>query len=83
MTVIPERKDYKNCVPSLAEKFCAEVEKRNICKRISLTKADEKSHFDRYGFSYKNKKVSVVYDTKANMLSITAPEEISTKLFDL
>ncbi len=83
MTVIPERKDYKNCVPSLAEKFCAEVEKRNICKRISITKADEKSHFDRYGFSCKNKKVSVVYDTKANILSVTAPEEVSIKLFDL
>ena len=83
MTTIPERKEYKNCTQTLAEIFCAEIEKRKICKKVSTTKANEKSHFDRYGFVFNNKKVSVVYDLKASMLSVTAPEEVASKLSTL
>lgn len=80
MTVIPEKKEYKACTPELTARFCEELEARKLCNRISVTRADEKSHFDRYGYAYNNKKVSVVYDVKARMLSVTAPDEIAPRL---
>lgn len=83
MTVIPEKKEYKNCTPELSARFCEEIEARKLCRRVSVTKADEKSHFDRYGFAFNNKKVSAVFDVKARILSVTAPDEIVGKLDEL
>ncbi len=81
MGVIPDKSEYKNCSSETASAFVGEVISRGVCRRISFSAANEKSHFDRYGLvSGSNKKVSVVYDTKAKMLSVTAPDDLSSTL---
>jgi hypothetical protein len=80
MGVIPERIEYKNCSRERATAFAELIANRNVAKRVTFTAASEKSHFDRYGFVSKGRKVSVVYDVKAKMLSVTAGEEVSAQL---
>ncbi len=80
MGVIPERVEYKNCSRERATAFAELIASRNVAKRVTFTAASEKSHFDRYGFVSNGRKVSVVYDLKAKMLSVTAGEDISAQL---
>ena len=40
MTTIPERKEYKNCTQTLAEIFCAEIEKSDIPVQKGVFGAD-------------------------------------------
>lgn len=86
MGVIPDKIEYKNCFQETASAFVEEAISRGICRRVSFSAANEKSHFDRYGLvAGSNKKVSVVFDTKAKMLSVTAPDDLSAtlrKIFD-
>lgn len=81
--VIPEKTDYKNCPKELFASFTAAIEARGICQKVAYKAADEKSHFDRYGFIYNNRKVSVVYDNKAHMLSVTAFDDVMPILNDM
>ena len=71
MGVIPERKEYKNFT---YERYLTLSDKASQLgfKKVTHTPHSEKSHFDKTGFLYENKKVVVVYDVKANMLTITA-----------
>ncbi len=80
MGVIPERKDYKNCSKEQFTRFIEELDRSGICNRVAYTPAAEKSHFDRYGYACDNKRISVVYDNKANMLSLTAMEDTMVRL---
>lgn len=80
MGVIPERKDYKNVSPETFSKFVAGVENNKVCEKISHVAPSDKSHFDRYGFASGNKRVSIVYDVKARMLSVTAFEDVMPRL---
>ena len=80
MGVIPERKDYKNVSPETCRKFVNSVEQNKICEKVSHVAPSDKSHFDRYGFACGNKRVSIVYDVKARMLSVTAFDDVMPRL---
>lgn len=83
MGVIPERIEYKNFSKDLFVCFAEELSKRKICEKVAFTASNEKSHFDRYGFVRDNKKISVVYDNKARMMSVTASDDIMPVLSNL
>ena len=80
MGVIPERKDYKNVSPETFANFVTGVEENKVCERVSHVAPSDKSHFDRYGFAHGNKRVSIVYDIKARMLSVTAFDDVMPRL---
>ncbi len=82
MGVIPERKEYKNFT---FERYLTLSEKASQLgfKKVTHTPHSEKSHFDKTGFLYDNKKVVLVYDVKANMLTVTAQENAIKKLSTL
>ena len=67
MGVIPERKEYKNFT---YERYISLSEKSLQLgfKKVTHTPYSEKSHFDKTGLIYDNKKVVLVYDVKAKML---------------
>ena len=82
MGVIPERKEYKNFT---YERYLTLSEKAIQLgfKKVTHTPHSEKSHFDKTGLLYDNKKVVLVYDVKANMLTVTAQEKAIKKLTTL
>lgn len=85
MGVIPEKTEYKNVSRERATRFAESITQKGLCKRVTFTAASDKSHLDRYGFVCANKKVSVVYDLKARLLSVSAYDDIAPalkKLFD-
>ena len=73
MSVIPEKKDYKNVGKSAIE-FPPQLAKHGY-ELVSHVSPTEKSHFDRFGLVKNGKRVIIVYDVKAAMLSITAFDE--------
>ncbi len=82
MGVIPERKEYKNFT---YERYLTLSEQATNLgfKKVTHTPHSEKSHFDKTGLLYDNKKVVLVYDVKANMLTVTAQEKAIKKLSTL
>lgn len=80
MGVIPEKFEYKNCSRERATRFTDLIVEKGACKRVTFTPASDKSHLDRYGFVCNNRKVSIVYDLKANLLSVTACDDIMPSL---
>ena len=80
MVVIPERQDFKNVSPEAFNSFVKRVESDKLCEKVSHVSPSDKSHFDRYGFASNGKRVSVVYDVKARMLSLTAFDDVMPKL---
>ena len=80
MGVIPEKTEFKNCSKELSTRFAEALSARKICERVAFVAASDKSHFDRYGFVKDNKKISVVYDNKARILSVTAFDELMPEL---
>lgn len=80
MGVIPEKTDYKNCSKEFSTRFAEALSTRKICDRVAFVAASDKSHFDRYGFVKDNKKISVVYDNKARILSVTAFDELMPEI---
>ncbi|MBQ7224053.1 MAG: type II toxin-antitoxin system RnlA family toxin [Clostridia bacterium] len=83
MGVIPEKNEYRNCPPERVKQFCDAISAQKLCEKVTFTPADERSHFDRYGFIKNGKKVIVVYDVKAKILSVTAFDDIAPALFSL
>ena len=73
MSVIPEKKDYKNVGKSAIE-FPPQLAKHGY-ELVSHVSPTEKSHFDRFGLVKNGKRVIIVYDVKAAMLSIAAFDE--------
>lgn len=74
MSVIPDKKDYKNVDKSTAVAFPDLLVKNGYALAMH-TAPTEKSHFDRYGLVKNNKRIVLVYDVKASILSITAADE--------
>ena len=74
MSVIPDKKDYKNVDKNTAVAFPEKLVKNGYVLAMH-TAPTEKSHFDRYGLVKNNKRVVLVYDIKASILSITAADE--------
>lgn len=82
MGVIPERQDFKNVSPGAFNTFVKRVESDKLCEKVSHVSPSDKSHFDRYGFASNGKRVSVVYDVKARMLSLTAFDDVMPRLIE-
>ena len=72
---INEQKSFKDCSTAQVGKFISLLHGSESYKRVSYYPVDEKSHFERFGYVCGDDKISVVYDTKANILSITARAE--------
>lgn len=71
MSVIPDKKDYKNVDKDIVSDFTARLAHCGY-ELISHVLPNEKSHFDRYGLVKNAKRTVIVYDVKAAMLSVTA-----------
>ena len=74
MGIIPERKEYKNFTYEQYSLFTQKVQSLGYTK-VTHTPHSSKSHLDRYGYLDKGNKVAVVYDLKAKMLTLTAPDK--------
>lgn len=74
MGVIPDKLEFKNCSLQRADNFIALLIERKFIK-VTHNPVNDTCHFDRYGFAFDGKRVSVVYDTKARMLSVAACED--------
>lgn len=74
MSVIPDRKDYKNVERAVVTRFVEQLVRKGYAS-VSHVDSDERSHFERFGLVKEAKRVTVVYDVKAKMVSITAFEE--------
>ena len=68
-------KSYKDCDTAAVGKFISLLHGSGNYKRVSYYPVDEKSHFERFGYVCGEDKISVVYDTKAKILSLTAKDE--------
>ena len=80
MSAIPDKIEYRDCPSEKADAFVAAVEKNGLATRVSFSAANDKSHFDRYGFDCSGKRLGVVYDRKAKILSVTAPDDVSDRI---
>ncbi|MFR6641640.1 MAG: hypothetical protein ACLUSP_10245 [Christensenellales bacterium] len=80
MSAIPDKIEYRDCSPEKAESFVAALEKSGIAVRVSFSAASDVSHFDRYGFDCAGRRLGVVYDRKAKILSVTAPDDVSERI---
>ena len=80
MSAIPDKIEYRDCSPEKAESFVAALEKGGIAVRVSFSAASDVSHFDRYGFDCAGRRLGVVYDRKAKILSVTAPDDVSERI---
>lgn len=80
MSAIPDKIEYRDCSPEKAESFVAALEKSGIAVRVSFSAASDVSHFDRYGFDCAGRRLGVVYDRKAKILSVTAPDDVSERV---
>lgn len=68
-------KSFKDCDTAAVGRFISLLHESGNYKRVSYYPVDEKSHFERFGYINGDDKVSIVYDTKAKILSFTAKEE--------
>ncbi len=68
-------KNYKDCDTAAVGKLISLLHGNGNYKRVSYYPVDEKSHFERFGYVIGDDKISIVYDTKAKILSLTAKEE--------
>lgn len=68
-------KSFKDCSTAAVGRFISLLHGSGKYKRVSYYPVDEKSHFERFGYICGDDKISVVYDTKAKILSLTAREE--------
>ena len=80
MSAIPDKIEYRDCSPEKAESFVAALEKSGIAVRVSFSAASDVSHFDRYGFDCAGRRLGAVYDRKAKILSVTAPDDVSERI---
>lgn len=71
MSVIPDRKDYKNVDRAAVGDFVAALSKKGY-EQVSHIPPTEKSHFERFGLVKNARRVVIVFDVKAKMVSITA-----------
>ena len=72
MGLIPEKKEYKNFTYDNYLLYTEKIEDKLGYQQIIHTPYNAKNHFDRFGYLDKGKKVVVVYDVKAKIMSVTA-----------
>lgn len=73
------RYNISPCSKAEAEEFVGKIDKTKYVSRGAVF-ADEHSHYDRYAFIRDELKVAVVYDTTAQVISITAPAAFAEEL---
>ncbi len=70
------------CTPEEAKAFISKIDE-TVYQPRSMVPADGRSHYDRYAYSRDDSRVAIVYDTRANVISITASPEHSEELLHL
>jgi len=73
------RYNISPCSSEEAEAFIRKIDK-SVYEPRGAVKADEHSHYDRYSFMRDDCKIAAVYDTLANVISITAPKTFADEL---
>ena len=76
------RYNISPCMANEAKRFVENLDETLYSPRNTVM-ADEKSHYDRYSFLRGESKVAVVYDTSAQVISITASQEYADELLRL
>lgn len=71
MGLIPEKKEYKNFTYDDYLLYTEKIDELGFVQIIH-TPYSAKNHFDKFGYLDKGKKVVVVYDVKAKIMSVTA-----------
>lgn len=79
----PHRLNHSNCSESVFSAFAAALATDKNIKIISHKTQSEKCHFIRYNVRMNADKASIVYDTKANILTFTAGDLLIAKLNDM
>jgi len=69
-------KSFKNVSNAMLASFIGKLEKTKHYQRKGYVPVSANSHFERFSYALMNNKISIVYDTKAKILSITAKKEI-------
>lgn len=74
-----------NISPCAANEVSAFIGRIDVNKYVpnGEVKATERSHYDRYSYLCDDNRIAVVYDTTANILSITGRQDYAKQLLDL
>ena len=76
------RYNISPCLANEAKQFVDSIDNTVYSPR-NFIMADERSHYDRYSFLRGDSKIAVVYDTTAQVISITASQEYADDLLKL
>ncbi len=76
------RYNISPCSQEEMHKFISKID-GSVYTLRNIVIADERSHYDRYTFIRDDVRVAVVYDTMANVISITSSAENAQELLDL
>lgn len=77
------RAEIKNCETSMVGSFITNLSKNQNFVRKEYVPITDKSHLERFGYTFKNEKVSIVYDTKARILTATTRGYIMSTILDV
>lgn len=70
------------CSDTEVAEFIAKIDTRVFVPN-GCVKSTDRSHYDRYSFLHDDSRIAVVYDTSANIVSITARGDHARQLLDL
>lgn len=76
------RYNISPCSPDEVQGFISKIDS-NVYVPNGIVKANDRSHYDRYSFLCDENRVAVVYDTSANIVSITGRGDHAKSLLDL
>lgn len=79
----PKRFNHSNCSETAFSVFAGAMMATKGIKIVSHKEPSPKCHFTRYNIKYESEKASIVYDTKAAILTFTASETFIDRLNDL
>ncbi|MCL2796888.1 MAG: hypothetical protein FWD58_02375 [Firmicutes bacterium] len=74
------RKDFKDCAADKVADFIVALEKSGAFIRKGYIPVNDASHFERFSYAQGSEHISIVYDTKARMLSVTAKDSVAADL---
>ncbi len=78
--MVPIRKNYNKCCESIFSSFIENINKKSNYKLRAHNPADGVVLQDRYTFTKNKYRISIVYETKAQALIVTAPEVVMDEI---
>lgn len=76
------RYNISPCSDAEVAQFIAKIDPREFVPN-GCVRSTDRSHYDRYSFLHDESRIAVVYDTTANIVSITARSDHAQRLLDL